>query len=308
MSHAVLREALADVGVTTATPFTDGGAAVDHGALTRNVQTQADAGASVFIACGNTGEFYSLSDRERVAVVRTHAETLAGEDAVVVGGVAGCTDDARSLAVEYEDAGADAVMVMYPAHTYVHERGLVEYYRRIADATDLGLVVYKRGPKVPPRTIETLVGDDSVVAVKYAVDDVQGFSRLRRRTDGEVTWLNGIAERYALAFAIEGADGFTTGIGNFAPRAALALQAAIEAGDWEEARRLRDALTPFEELRSETGPDNSLGSANNVPAVKYGLELAGMEGGPVREPLVGLSEGTRERADRYYDQIASTTL
>lgn len=306
MSHGVRESELRDVAFTTPTPFTEDGEEVRHDALADNLRFLERAGARLFIPCGNTGEYDSLTDDERVAVVRTHVETV-GDDGTVVGGLAGSTKQVRSLAAGYEEAGADALMIMPPDHTYVHERGLDEYYRRIAAATELDVVLYKRGPAPTPRTLASLAEVDNVVGVKYARNDLREFAALTADVP-ELVWLDGVAERYAPGFAIEGAVGFTTGLGNFAPAISLALAEALHDADWERARRLREVVRPIEELREETGEDNSFPAANNVPVVKYGLELAGQTGGPVREPLVELSEDDRRRTREYYERIVDTDL
>lgn len=296
-----LKQSLRDVAFTTATPFTDDGTAVDHDALAANLGYLSDAGGRLFIPCGNTGEYYALDDGERAAVVETHAETLP-VDATVVGGLGGSIPEATALADAYESAGADALMVMHPDHTYAHDRGLVEYYRAIVDATDLGVVIYKRGPGVPRSVIADLVPREGVVGVKFAVNDIKEFSQSVADCGDDAVWLNGVAERYAPGFAVEGAAGFTTGVGNFLPEVSLELHDAIEAGDWERARDLRELLRPLEDLREETG-GGSLAAANNVPLVKRGLELAGLHGGPVRPPLVELSDDDRERVDERYEAV-----
>ncbi len=127
-------------------------------------------------------------------------------------------------------------------------------------------------------------------------------------TPGDIVWINGIAERYAPSFSLEGAEGFSTGIGNFVPEQVLALQEALEDGDLHRATEIRDRLRSYEDLRQGTGANNRFGSANNVPAVKYGLDLVGQYGGPVREPLVDLSEVDRERAEECYRAIVSASV
>lgn len=306
MSHGVRESALRDVAFTTATPFTEDRETIRHDALADNLRFLKEAGARLFIPCGNTGEYDSLTDDERVAVVRTHVETVSDEG-TVIGGLAGSTKQVRSLAERYEESGADGLMVMPPDHTYVHERGLKEYYHRIADVTDLDIVLYKRGPAPAARTLASLAEVDNVVGVKYARNDLKELAALTADVP-DLVWLNGAAERYAPAFALEGAVGFTTGLGNFAPEISLALMAALREEDWERARRLREVVRPIEDLREETGAENSFASANNVPVVKYGLQLAGQTSGPVREPLVGLSEEDRRRTEEYYERIRNADL
>ncbi len=160
MLHDELRESLRSVSFTTVTPFSDDGTRVLHEQLAENVRTLYDEGARVFIPCGNTGEYYSLAQQERVDVVRTTVEALP-DDATVIGGAGGSTQNALELLTAYEAAGADAAMVMYPRHTYVHERGLIDYYRTLTEETDLGLVLYKRGPLLSETVLEELATIDA---------------------------------------------------------------------------------------------------------------------------------------------------
>ncbi|QLH82011.1 dihydrodipicolinate synthase family protein [Halosimplex pelagicum] len=307
MDYRDIKQRLQGVAFTTATPFSEDGKDVLHDELSDNLHRIEDAGGSIFIPCGNTGEYYSLSTSERIDIVGTHVEAT-GDDATIVAGAGGSTKTAKYLISEYEDLGVDAAMVMYPRHTYIHEQGLIEYFRELADSTDLGLVIYKRGETIPRRVISELSTVENIVGVKYAVNDINDFSQTVSESPGDLVWLNGIAERYTPSFCLEGAEGNTTGIGNFIPEAVLALQEAVEAENWERVREIRDALRPLEDLREETGPNNSLANANNVPAVKYGMELAGLYGGPVRKPLVELSEEDRQRVEEYYQQVQDTTL
>lgn len=48
-------------------------------------------------------------------------------------------------------------------------------------------------------------------------------------------------------------------------------------------------------------------AANSVPAIKYGLALAGQYGDPVREPLVELNDATKDRAREQDERISSAT-
>jgi 4-hydroxy-tetrahydrodipicolinate synthase len=170
----------------------------------------------------------------------------------------------------------------------------------------MGVVIYKRGPDIPREVLIELCEHDQVVAVKFAMADVNEFAQTVQDVEGEVTWVNGIAERWALSFAIEGATGYTTGIGNFLPRATLALHDAIQKEQWDRARTIQRSLRPLEDLRDESGEGSSLESGNNVPVVKHGMDLAGYTGGRVRVPLVDLSEQDETRLERHYDRIQGT--
>lgn len=307
MSHERVKTHLRDVAFTTAAPFSEDGDEVLYDELARNTEFVMDAGGRTFIPCGNTGEYYSLTDEERVEIVETTVDTV-GDDGVVIGGVAGSTKEAIDLIESYERVGADGVMVHDPDHTYIHQEGLVEYYRRLAASTDLSIVLYKRGPELSLPVLRELAPLDNVVGLKYAVNDVNGFSEAVVELSDDIVLTTGIAERFAPSFALEGAEGFTTGIGSFVPEVALALMDALRREEWERAREIRDLARPYENLREEPGPNNDLSAANNVPAIKYGLELAGQYGGPVREPLVELSPENKRRAEEHYERLTEVDL
>ena len=234
MSYPQLGDRFRDVAFATATPFSNDGERIRHGELRDNLRYLADHGANVFVPCGNTASttrsittsaWRSCGPTPRRSTTRRRSSLAS----------AGAPRPRRSSSTGTRMREADAVMVMHPDHTYVHEQGLVEYYRRLAASTDLGIVVYKRGPELSKRVLTEVAGVDNTVAVKYAVDDIDAFSQTVAAAPDDVVWLNGIAERYALSFAIEGTEGFSTGVGNFAPEATLELFAAVERRDWERA-------------------------------------------------------------------------
>lgn len=102
--------------------------------------------------------------------------------------------------------------------------------------------------------------------------------------------------------------GTTTGLGNFAPETTLALFDAVENENWERARSIQRLLRPIEDLREESGEGNALPAANNVSVVKYGMDLAGYTGGPVRDPLVELADDDAARLEEYYEQLRTASI
>ena len=303
MAHEDVRDALRGTATGILTPFRDDGS-IDHDALRENVEGLYDRGARTFLATANISEYHSLSQAERIAVAETPLDVLP-DDATVLAGVGGSTADAVELIEGYDDAGADAMMVMPPDHTYRHERGLLEYYRKLGDASDAPLVPYVRGFHPSVEFLVDLAGLDCVAGVKYAIEDAAKLDAATDRAGEDVVWSCGLAEPHAPAFWRAGAEGFTSGVSNFVPRLGLALYDALAAGDVERAWRLRDASLPFMDFRSTTGENNALAAANSVPVVKEGLELAGLEyhGGVVREPIVELSDADRRRVAVLYDEL-----
>ena len=301
MTHAKLRDGLRSVAVGLLTPFDEDGE-IEHEKLAENAEDLSSTGLSTFLACANISEYHSLSHRERVGVTETSVSALP-DDACVLAGVGGSTKNATELIAAYDEIGVDAMMIMPPDHTYLHERGLLEYYRSLAESTDTGIVPYVRGFDPSVEFLAAMTEIEGVVGVKYALEDPVKLGEAVAAGDDDVVWVDGLAEPYAVPFWAQGAEGFTAGVTNFEPRLGLALLSALRDGEWERARALQSAAVPYQQFRSRTGADNAIPGAISVPAVKRGLELAGYNGGDVREPIVGLTDAEAEQAEALYDRL-----
>jgi 4-hydroxy-tetrahydrodipicolinate synthase len=289
-----LIDAVDGVGVTPVTPFSEDLHAVDEAGLRSNLEYLVDAGVNLLYPCGNTGEFTSLGLDEWTRVVEI-ALDAAGDGAVVAPGVGHGLTTATEMLRRADRLGAAGALVMPPQPVYLSDRGLAAYYEALATSTELPLMVYRRDGRPSDETLARLAANGSIAGVKYGDTDINGFARGVAAAPG-VAWTCGVAERYAPFFAGAGAVGFTSGLANFAPRTALAMHAALDAGDMDEALAVRERCAPFEEVRARHG------SAYNVPAVKSAMDAVGLTGGRVRPPMIDLDQETRAEVTR----IAST--
>ncbi|WP_459191477.1 dihydrodipicolinate synthase family protein [Halosimplex sp. J119] len=303
LSDGQIRERLRGVAVGLLTPFDDS-LEIEYDKLADNAQALYDEGIRTFLATANISEYHSLSQDERISIAKASVEALP-DDACVLGGVGGSTADAIELIEAYDEHGVDAMMIMPPDHTYLHEQGLLDYYRELDAASDRPLVPYVRGFDPSVDYLAGLTRVDGVVGIKYALEDpVKLGAGIAAGTD-DVVWVDGLAEPYAVSFWAEGVEGFSAGVSNFRPEVGLALFDALQEEDWERARELRNICLPYQEFRDETGKENTLVGASSVAAVKEGLELSGLHGGggSVREPIRPLTPDQRDRAAELYDQL-----
>lgn len=295
-----IQEHLRGVTVGLLTPFEDD--EVDYDAIEANASSLYDDGIRSFMSPANISEYHSLTRAERVESAAASVAALP-DDASVLAGVGGSSSAARELATAYDETGVDALMIMPPDHTYVHERGLLDYYRDIAAATDRPLVPYVRGFDPSVEYLADLTRIEGVVGIKYALPDVPKLGAGVAAGADDVVWVNGLAEPYALAFWAEGVEGFSAGVSNFRPEVGLALFEALTEGDWERARALRNICLPYQRLRDEPGEDNTIPGAISVPVVKKGLELSGLHGGSVRDPIRELTPSEADRAATLYAEL-----
>jgi 4-hydroxy-tetrahydrodipicolinate synthase len=287
MNAERVRAALTGVGVTTVTPFAPNDLRLDLAALQENLAFLLSHGIRVLYPCGNTGEFHALTREEWREIVSETAKIAQGR-AVVIACIGYAAETAIEMGRYAVERGAEGVMVMPPIHTYRSPQGLGLYYRRIVDTLDVPVVIYKRGEFPSDELLAELVRDDRVTGVKYAVNDPNRFANVVARTRGtRAIWTCGTAERWAPFFALAGAQGFTSGIANFAPGLALDMMAALQTGDYPRAMQVRARVLPFEELRARHD------DANNVAAVKAAMDCVGLRAGPPRPPLSPLSGDDR---------------
>lgn len=280
-------------GVTAVliTAYRDGTEHIDTDTITEIAARVATAGVPVLTALGNTAEIQQLDAAERRAVLRAVAEVSGS--ATLVAGVAGPLREMVQEAEAAQHLGYDAVMVHEPADPFGDAAGVVELYSRLAERSPLPVILYLRSHRLAATHIAEAIAPSNVIGVKYARTDLHTLTWLMERTDpGSCTWINGLAESQVPAFAGVGVQSFTSGIANARPDVALAVQAAVHAGDLGRlARLLAEYAGPVEAVRAESH------GRWNVAAIKQLLRWQGIETGGVRPPHAELGDAARSRLD-----------
>ncbi|GKZ15220.1 dihydrodipicolinate synthase family protein [Haladaptatus sp. T7] len=301
LSNDEVRQHLRGVAAGLLTPFNDD-LEVEHEKLQENARTLYERGIRTFLASANISEYHSLSRDERVEVTRSSVDALPS-DACILAGVGGSTQEAKDIVRSYDRVGVDAMMIMPPDHSYIHEQGLIRYYEKLDSVADAPLVPYVKGFDPSVEYLRDLTNVDGVVGIKYALEDAVKLGMGVEAGANDVVWIDGLAEPFALSFWNEGIEGFSAGVSNFRPEIGLELFEALTAGDWERARHIRNICVPYQNFREETGENNTIAGAISVSAVKKGLDLAGLHGGNVREPIEPLSPADERTAEELYGQL-----
>jgi 4-hydroxy-tetrahydrodipicolinate synthase len=291
-----IRTALRTVVAIPITPFQPDGS-VDFELYRRLIIRMVDGGIGVVTPNGNTSEFYSLTSVEHRRQLEETVVAVAESrrPAFVLAGVGFDAQTASEMAYLAQVMGAQAVMVHQPVHPYRSDGGWIAYHKAIADsAPEMGVVPYVRDASISGATIRRLAElCPNFVGIKYAVGNPPLFAKIVREVGSErLAWICGIAESWAPFFWVGGAQGFTSGLVNLTPRLSLAMQAALEQGDYGRAMEIWAQVKPFEELRARR--DN----ANNVSAVKEAMAQLGLCGRTVRPPISELPENERAEVGR----------
>jgi 4-hydroxy-tetrahydrodipicolinate synthase len=300
------RENMVGVWAANLTPFDDA-LRLDENAYRANlkhwIHTLQLGG--LFVA-GKQAEFFSMSLAERKRLMELSVEvayeagTRAGKGACGI--VTSCSDTNLDVVLELarhsQNIGADYVIVHSPVLHFGAdtEDTIYEYYRYLSEQIDIGLAMWNHpdcGYTMRPELCARIADLPNVVAIKYSTDRAN-YKRLTElvghkihvSNPDEADWLENIIEL-----------GWKLYLCSTPP---FLLQTATDqrmnaytelafAGQFDQARRVRDSLNPVREALKNTRP-----KGKPQAHAKYWQELLGQHGGPVRRPLLQLTEAERE--------------
>lgn len=237
--------------------------------------------SAVFVA-GGTGEFFNLSQDEFREIVRLAVKVVDGKLPVIASaGLSVATGSAFARIAEEE--GADGILLMPPYLTECPQDGLVEYARRICDATSVSVIYYNRGNGVmTPASVQRLADAcPNLIGLKDGKGDMQALNRIIKTVGDRLAYVGGVptAEIMAEAYLAVGVNTYSSAVFNFVPDMAVTFYKALRAGDTDTVRRIsREFFLPFVDLR-----DHKAGYA--VSLIKAGAEIIGRPAGSVRAPL-----------------------
>ncbi|MBL3584961.1 4-hydroxy-tetrahydrodipicolinate synthase [Rhodovulum sulfidophilum] len=271
------------------TPFKDG--AVDFDTLKRLVEWQLAEGSHGFVPVGTTGESPTLSHAEHEAVIEAVVKTVDGRVPVVAGAGSNNTAEAVRFMQYAEEVGADAALVVTPYYNKPTQAGMIRHFTELHDCCNLPIIIYNIPGRsvvdMTPETMGELAKLPRIVGVKDATGDLARVPKQRITCGPDFLQLSG-EDGTALGFNAHGGRGCISVTANVAPRLCAEFQKATLAGDYAKALELQDRLMPLHiAIFLEPG----------VSAAKYALSRLGKCSDEVRSPLVGLTQGTKDRID-----------
>ena len=119
-------------GVALITPFKDNGE-VNFEKLEELIEEQIAGGSDAVISCGTTGESSTMSHEEDASVVAHTIKVVNGRVPVMVGSGSNCTATQIEKSVEYQDMGADALLLIAPYYNKANPEGMVRHFAETAD-------------------------------------------------------------------------------------------------------------------------------------------------------------------------------
>ncbi|WTX70324.1 4-hydroxy-tetrahydrodipicolinate synthase [Streptomyces sp. NBC_00647] len=280
------------------TPFTEAGA-LDVDGAQRLAERLVAEGCDGLVLSGTTGESPTTTDAEKAALVRAVREAVGDRAAIVAGVGTADTRHTVELALAAEKAGADGLLVVAPYYSRPPQDAVEAYFREIADASGLPLVLYdipgRTGTRIEPETMIRLAEHPRIVAVKDCAYDLLGTQKVLART--ELAYYAGCDE-YVLALYAIGAAGYISTVANVAPRQFRSILDMFDGGDTVGAARRQRQLLPLIESMMSAGLPGAV-------TAKALLGSLGLPAGPVRAPLRPVDREAVDGLLAAYERLAA---
>ncbi|HET7899790.1 MAG TPA: dihydrodipicolinate synthase family protein [Candidatus Nanopelagicales bacterium] len=265
--------------VATALPMRDD-LSVDLEAYGEHVRWLAENGCHGVAPNGSLGEYQTLSDDERAAVVRTAIEAAPEGFTVMPGVAAYSAHQSRRWAEQAAEAGAQVVMLLPPNAYRADERAVIDHYATVAEV-GLPILAYNNpiDTKVDltPSLLARLFHEGLIIGVKEFTGDPRRAYEISELAPGLDILIG--SDDTVLEVGLAGAVGWVAGFTNSLPRTCVELYEASIAGDVAKAVPLYKALHPLMRWDSRT---------EFVQAIKLSMDVVGRYGGPCRPPRLPL--------------------
>jgi len=282
------------------TPIRDG--EVDYEAYAGLVEYQVAEGSHGVLVNGTSAEPSTLTIPERNRLVDIAMETVNGRVPVVAATGSQSLAESEVLTQHATKAGVDAVLVVTPYYIRPPQRGLVEYYLKLAGHHDTPWMIYH----IPGRTAINVTLDtmkelrersSSFIGMKHAVNDLGFVTECFEALGNDFKVFVGL-EELSFPMMTIGACGLMNAVGNLRPGVLAEMCDAVWNSDFEKGRELHQQLL---EINQSVFYDT-----NPIP-MKYMMKKMGLlQTNEHRLPMVPATPELERRLDGVLERTGLT--
>ncbi len=246
---------------------------------------------------GSTGEFAYLNQAQRSVVVQATIEAASGRVPVVAGVASTSTHEAVAQARSYERLGADGILAVLEAYFPLRDAQIECYFRAIADAVDIPVVIYTNPQfQRSDLTLDVVARLSAHPRIGYIKDASTNTGRLlsiMNRCGDDIKVFSASAHIPAAVMLIGGV-GWMAGPACLVPRQSVALYDLCKAKRWDEAMALQRRLWRINE---------AFARYNLAACIKAGLSIQGYEVGDPVAPQAALTAEERKAVEAVLQDL-----
>lgn len=280
------------VGTALITPFKDD--RIDYDALEVLIERQIKAGIDALVIGGTTAEAATLSDLERYELFKRSRDMINGRCKLIFGTG---TNDTRVAVKHTEFAsllGCDGVLVVTPYYNKGTADGVVKHYERIAEASDVPVLLYnvpsRTGVNLSIDTLKRLSENDRIVGIKEASDSLDRLVAISL-IKGLGLYSGNDSQIYPVLSL--GGLGVISVVSNLYPEETIEICKQYFSNNRDNSLLLQKQLLPI---------INALFLETNPAPVKYALSKKGLCSLEMRLPMSAPSEETMKKIDKIIEE------
>jgi 4-hydroxy-tetrahydrodipicolinate synthase len=273
------------------TPFRKDGS-IDDEVYQSLVERQIKNGVKLLVPCGTTGESVTMSESERLHVIRMTVEVAGKKNARVIAGT-GSNNTAATIDFtrRAREAGADAALVVAPYYNKPTQEGMLAHFSEIAKSVKkFPLMLYN----VPSRTASNISAEttlrlaethENIAATKEASGNFSQIMEILQKRPKNFKVFSG-DDATTLPLISVGADGLVSVCSNEIPKETAAMVEKALSGAWTAARKIHYKILPLMEA--------NFAEASPAPC-KFVMKEMNLLEENLRLPLVSVTEPTRKK-------------
>ena len=281
--QAQLRRGVKGSIVAMVTPFHEDGS-VNFDVLTELLERQIAAGTDGILTLGTTGEYSTMSHEEDAAVVAHTIKVVNGRVPVMVGSGSNCTATQIEKSIEYQNMGADALLLIAPYYNKANPEGMYRHFAETADKVQIPCILYnvpgRTGCSIPVSVVERLSQHPNIAGIKEASGDMSYAMKIARCVGPDFALYSGNDDITVPLMSV-GGSGVISVYANVMPAMCHQIVADFLGGN--QAQAVANHLKYLQLM-------NDLFMEVNPIPVKTAMNLLGLNVGPMRLPLCEMSE------------------
>ena len=272
--------------VAMVTPFHEDGS-VNFDVLTELLERQIAAGTDGILTLGTTGEYSTMSHEEDAAVVAHTIKVVNGRVPVMVGSGSNCTATQIEKSIEYQNMGADALLLIAPYYNKANPEGMYRHFAETADKVQIPCILYnvpgRTGCSIPVSVVERLSRHPNIAGIKEASGDMSYAMKIARCVGPDFALYSGNDDITVPLMSV-GGSGVISVYANVMPAMCHQIVADFLGGN--QAQAVANHLKYLQLM-------NDLFMEVNPIPVKEALAQMGMIEANYRMPLCPMADDTR---------------
>jgi 4-hydroxy-2-oxoglutarate aldolase len=267
------------------TPFAASGD-INESALSDNLARWNQVALAGYVVLGSNGEAPYLGWEEKLRLLETVRQSAPSEKLVIAGTGLESTRETVAFTQEAARTGADAALVLTP-HYFdgaMTSESLVQHFWAVAESSSIPIILYNV-PKfthvdMDASTVARLSQHSNIIGIKDSGGNIAKIAAMVHQTPPDFQVLAGSAGFLFAALTL-GAVGGVLALANIAPQACLSIFQHTQSGEWAAAAALQ---------RQMIAVNTAITARYGIAGLKYAMDVLGYYGGPVRSPLLPLTE------------------